>query len=131
MALAERMEGGQEFLRLLLDGRFRRSLANAPLSIRSMTTVELSRVASTRYGSDFRLGRSVFSRGALMAAEMDEYIQQQTDGAKSLKDALRYLLDWTQQNGVIFPEEELPRLLQEGTGVDVSAIHARWLAPQG
>jgi predicted metalloprotease with PDZ domain len=96
-----------------------------------MSTVELSRVASTRYGSDFRLGRNVFSRGALMAAEMDEHIRQQTGGARSLKDGLRHLMEWTKKNGKVLPEGDLTRLLEAGTGVDVSAIHARWLAPQG
>jgi len=130
VALAERLDDGEEFLELLLDRRFRDSLAAAPRSIRRMTTVELSRVASTRYGADFRLGRNVFSRGALMAAEMDAHIRAQTGGARSLKDALRYLLAWARENGTTFPEEELPRLLQEGSGVDVSEIHARWLAPR-
>jgi predicted metalloprotease with PDZ domain len=130
VALAERVEEGEAFLETLLERRCQNSLATAPASIRRMTTVELSRVASTRYGSDFRLGRNVFSRGALMAAEMDAYIRQQTDGTKSLKDGLRHLMAWARKNGKELPEGELNRLLEAGTGVDVSAIHARWLEPQ-
>jgi predicted metalloprotease with PDZ domain len=130
VALAERTEDSEAFLETLLERRFRDSLATAPASIRRMSTVELSRVASTRYGSDFRLGRNVFSRGALMAAEMDAHIREQTDGARSLKDGLRHLMAWTKKNGTVLPEGELTRLLEAGTGVDVSAIHARWLAPQ-
>jgi predicted metalloprotease with PDZ domain len=130
VALAERLERGEEFLERLLDWRFRRPLGEAPSSIRRMSTVELSRVASTRYGTDFRLGRNIFSRGAMMAAEMDAHIREQTGGTKSLKDVLRHLFAWAQQHGPTVPEDELLRLLNEGSGVDLGEIHARWMAPQ-
>ena len=130
VALAEQMEEENDFLELLLEERFRRSLADAPESIRRMTTIDLSRVASTRYGSDFRLGRSIFSRGALMAAEMDETIREATRGAKSLKDGLRHLLGTACETESTVPEDELPRLLLEATGVDVEAVYGRWMGAQ-
>jgi len=128
VALAERLEDGPAFLERLLDNRFRASLADAPASIRRMSTVELSRVASPRYGSDFRLGRNVFSRGALMAAEMDALIRAETGGAKSLRDGLRHLLVWTRGRGGTFRAEDLVARIEEGTGVDVRGVYERWMA---
>ena len=43
-----------------------------PAFIREMPLVPLSRIGSTRYSEDFRTGRTLFSRGALLAAELDE-----------------------------------------------------------
>lgn len=130
VALAKQHEDGEAYLERLLDFRFRNSLETSPPSIRRMTTTELSRVASTRYGSDFRLGRSIFSRGALMAAEMDALIRTETNGAKSLQDALRHLLAWCDENGPTVPARDLLRLLEEGSGVELGDIQARWLAAQ-
>ena len=56
-----------------------------------MNLQELSQTASTLYGLDFRIGRSVFSRGALMAIEMNNYLKERSDGKKSMRDVLRYL----------------------------------------
>ncbi|HEY7698792.1 MAG TPA: hypothetical protein VIE88_10280, partial [Vicinamibacteria bacterium] len=79
----------------LLERRFRQSVATAPAFLLRMPLVELSRVASTRYSEDFRTGRLVFSRGGLMAAEIDERIRQESRGAHRLKDALRHLVSWS------------------------------------
>ena len=65
-----------------------------------------------------------------MAAEMDEKIRAATSGERSLKDALRYLVDWSVIEKRAFTLEELPRLLSEGAGVDVRPIFERWLRPQ-
>ncbi len=65
-----------------------------------------------------------------MAAEMDERIRAETGGAKSLKDALRHLLSWADENGPTVPVETILQLLEEGAGVDLGAVHARWSAPQ-
>ena len=62
----------------MLARRFRSNLISAPPFLRRLTLVELSRVASTRYSEDFRTGRLVFSRGGLMAAALDERIQERT-----------------------------------------------------
>ena len=113
----------------MLDRRFRSNLASAPPFLRRLPLVDLSRVASTRYAEDFRTGRLVFSRGGLMAAAIDDRIQTDTRGAKSLRDALQFLVAWTARERRAFATEELAGLIREATGVDTSAIVAEWLKP--
>jgi predicted metalloprotease with PDZ domain len=115
----------------LLEARFRRNLAEAPPFLRRMSLVELSRVASTRYSEDFRTGRLVFSRGALMAAEMDDSIDRETAGParQGLRDALRALVVWSARHKRAFRIEELPAIFREATGVDTREILERWLKP--
>jgi predicted metalloprotease with PDZ domain len=108
---------------------FRRIIDDSPAFIRRMSLVELSRVGSTRYSEDFRTGRSLFSRGALMAAEMDEHIRERSHGKKSFRDAMRYLMTWTQRTGRAFRLDELPLIIQEGTGVESGHIVEKWLRP--
>lgn len=109
--------------------RFRGTLAEAPRFIREMSMVELSRVASTRYGEDFRTGRNVFSRGALLAAEMDEAIRSATEGERSMRDVLRSLVAWSAEHRRPFRIDELPGIIQQASGVDVSEIFERWMQP--
>jgi predicted metalloprotease with PDZ domain len=130
-ALARRREDGAAYREKKLQDRFRSRLEEAPDFIRRMSAVELSRVASTRYGSDFRTGSNSFARGGLMAAEMDDAIRARTGGSKSLSDALAGLLDWSRRERQAFRLEELPGLLQQGAGVDVRAIYDKWLAAPG
>jgi len=113
----------------MLERRFRGNITSAPDFLKRLSLVELSRVASTRYAEDFRTGRLVFSRGGLMAAAIDDRIQRESNGAKSLRDALRWLVDWTARERRAFTVEELPGLLRTATGVDVSAVVAEWLRP--
>jgi predicted metalloprotease with PDZ domain len=72
---------------------------------------------------------SLFSRGALMAAEMDDKIRTQSSGQKSLRDALRHLMEWSRQNHHAFRTEDLPVIFWEATGVDTSVILNRWMQP--
>ncbi|MGH9816076.1 MAG: hypothetical protein ACRD6I_08365, partial [Candidatus Acidiferrales bacterium] len=65
--------------------RFRATLTEVPPFMLRLPLVELSRIASTRYSEDFRLGRATYSRGGLMAAEMDDYIRASTNGQKRLR----------------------------------------------
>ena len=55
-----------------------------------MTLQELSQTASTMYGSDFRLGRAVYSRGALMAIEMNDYLKE--SGGQNLERCFPLLI---------------------------------------
>lgn len=130
-ALAEAMPSaqGSAFRREHLE-RLGKIVAEAPPFIREMPLLVLSREASFTYTLDFRVGMNTFSRGALMAAEMDERIRKQTGGKKSLRDALRYLLEWTRTNQRPFQTEELSNLLSEGSGVDVHDIVERWMKPR-
>jgi predicted metalloprotease with PDZ domain len=113
----------------MLQRRFRANVESAPPFLRRLPLVELSRVASTRYAEDFRTGRLVFSRGGLMAAAIDDRLAVETRGTKRLKDALRYLVTWSARERRGFAVDELPGLIREATGVDVSAILAEWLRP--
>lgn len=113
----------------MMDARFRGPLSAMPAWLRRMPLVELSRIASTRYAADFRTGQTVFSRGALMAAEMDERIRQRTSGAKSLRDALRFLVAWSGREHRAFRVGEFPELVRQGAGVETSDIVERWLGP--
>jgi len=113
----------------MLERRFRANVATAPGFLTRLPLVELSRVASTRYAEDFRTGRLVFSRGGLMAAAIDDRIQAETKGARSLRDGLRYLVAWTTREQRAFTLDELPDLLRQATGVDVRGVVAEWLRP--
>ena len=113
----------------LLERRFRQNVATAPAFIRRMPLVELSRVASTRYSEDFRTGRTVFSRGGLMAAEVDDRIRQESRGTHRLRDALRHLVSWSRKNERAFEIEELPTIFSEATGVDTRPVFDWWLNP--
>jgi predicted metalloprotease with PDZ domain len=102
---------------------------SAPAFLRRMPLHVLSREASFLYAEDFRTGRNVFARGALMAAEMDDRIKARSEGTKSLRDALRWLLHWSAENRKPFAVEDLPRYFATATGVDVSDILERWMKP--
>jgi predicted metalloprotease with PDZ domain len=113
----------------LLERRFRQNVATAPAFIRRMSLVELSRVASTRYSEDFRTGRTVFSRGGLMAAEIDDRIREESRGTHRLRDALRHLVSWSRKSERAFEIEELPAIFAEVTGVDTRPVFDWWLKP--
>lgn len=103
--------------------RLRAILDEAPPFIRRMPLAALSTSASFLYAADFRFGRSTYSRGALMAAGMDDRIRAATNGAKSLKDGLRALLKSPQP----FRTQDLPVIFRGATGVDVREILERWM----
>jgi len=54
---------------------------------------------------------------------------RKTEGKKSLRDALRYLMDWSEWNHRAFRIEELPVIFHETTGVDTTEILDRWMQP--
>jgi predicted metalloprotease with PDZ domain len=107
--------------------RLRSIVAAAPAFLQRMPMAELSREGSFLYADDFRVGMNLFARGALMAAEMDDRIRAQTEGKKSLRDALRHLMDWSEQNQRAFRTEELPAIFREATGVNTADILDRWM----
>ena len=109
--------------------RLRKIVDDAPPFIREMRLDVLSREASFLYGLDFRTGKNVFARGALMAAEMDDRIRVKTGGKKSLRDALRALLSWSEKNQKPFQLEDMRTIFQSATGVSVQDILDHWLNP--
>jgi predicted metalloprotease with PDZ domain len=113
----------------LVQRRFRSTLTEMPPFLLRLPLVEVSRIASTRYSEDFRTGRTAFSRGGLMAAEMDERIRSASGGQKRLRDALRFLVKWSQREKRGFRVDELPAIFSEATGVETRDILEKWLAP--
>ena len=107
--------------------RLRGIVAAAPAFLQRMPLDELSREGSFLYSDDFRVGMNLFARGALMAAEMDDRVRAQTEGKKSLRDALRHLIDWSEQNQRAFRTEELPAIFREATAVNTADILDRWM----
>jgi predicted metalloprotease with PDZ domain len=106
-------------------------LSGIPGFIRTMPLLELSRVGSLMYSADFRIGRTLFGKGALMALEIDQMIRERTNGKKRLRDSLRSLVKWGEQSGRAFRHEELPGLIAKPVGLDereVAKIFQRWLA---
>ena len=110
-------------------GWMRQIVTDAPPFIKKMSLETLSREASFLYAVDFRTGKNIFSRGALMAAEMDDRIRAKTNGQKSLRDALRALLAWSEKNQRAFELEEMMQIFTQSTGVDVRDILKRWQEP--
>jgi predicted metalloprotease with PDZ domain len=127
-ALADTMPEAQgaAYRQAMLDS-LRRTLDGMPGFIRTMPLVALSRIASTRYSEDFRTGRTLFARGALLAAELDARIRERSAGRRRARDAFRYLVAWSLKSGRAFRIDELPGLFREATGVDSSDVWERWL----
>jgi len=129
MALAPGTPDPAVFRQSMLARRFQRNLDEAPPFLARLPLVDLSRIASTRYSEDFRTGRLVFSRGGLMAAEMDDRIRTASGDRKSLRDALRALVAWSARERRGFTIDELPALFRESTGVDTRDVMEKWLQP--
>jgi predicted metalloprotease with PDZ domain len=127
-AVAAELPDGEQFRAGQLE-RLRSILAEAPPFIRRMPLSVLSREASFLYSADFRTGMNTFARGALMAAEMDEKIAHDSGGKRSLRDALRALLVWSEAHHTAFDPDELPQRFRAATGVDVREIFERWQRP--
>ena len=73
---------------------------------------------------------TLFSKGALMAAEMDQVIRRQTHGRKRLRDALRALVSWGERSRRAFRITEFSGLIARPVGVNEQSIRAvmnRWL----
>ena len=113
----------------LIDGRFRKSLVDAPEFINRLSLIELSRAASTKYSEDFRYGRNVFSRGAMMALELDERIREMSAGKKRFRDVMRFLMTWNKRERRPFKVPEIPSIIIEATGVEVRSVIDRWMKP--
>ncbi|MFI5187152.1 MAG: hypothetical protein ACHQF0_10530 [Chitinophagales bacterium] len=109
-----------------LKKRFYANIYEADPLIKKMSLQELSQEASLMYATDFRLGMAVFSRGAMMAIEMDNYLKEKSNGKKSMKDVLRYLYHWSKENERAFTMEEFPLLINKASGIDLTAIYSKW-----
>lgn len=112
-----------------LKNTFNNNTFKTAPELKKLSLSQLSQLASTTYGVDFRIGRSVYARGALMALEMNTYLLEKTGGKKSMKDVLHYLYQWAKQNQRPFTLEEFPQLLSKAVEVDLSEIYQKWQKP--
>ena len=109
---------------------FKQIISSAPDYIQTKSLTELSLLGSTQYSLDFNIGRNLYARGALMAHDIDLYIQQETNGEKSFQDALLALLKWTETNNRAFEYNEISQIITTGVGVDISEIWNSWQGPR-
>ena len=112
-----------------LRANFFNSTYNTSSLIKKMSLQQLSQTASTMYGSDFRIGRAIYSRGALMAIEMNEYLKKESGGKKSMKDVFRFLYNWSKESKRPFTMEEFPLLINKACSIDLIAIYKKWQLP--
>lgn len=105
---------------------FKKTLKEAPDYIKQKSLKELSILGSTQYSLDFRIGKNLFSRGALLAHDLDIFIQKETEGKKSFKDAILGLLKWTENNKRAFKYNEIELIMSEATGIDLSNVWSKW-----
>ncbi len=71
-----------EYRNYFIKNRFEYYFNLAPIFIKQMPLEYLSMIASSLYSTDFRTGSNLFSRGALMAKDIDEFIQLKTQKQK-------------------------------------------------
>lgn len=83
-AMANALSSNQsyEYREYFIKNRFEYYFNLAPLFIKQMSLEYLSMVASSLYSTDFRTGSNLFSRGALMAKDIDDLIQLKTQKQK-------------------------------------------------
>lgn len=108
---------------------FRQHLAAAPDFITQLSLRELSRLGSTQYSLDFRIGKNLFSRGALLAHDLDVHIQRETQGRKSFKDAVLGLLEWTATHQRAFGYDDIEPILSAAVGVPLKGVWEAWQGP--
>ena len=80
-----------EYRQYFIKNRFERYFNATPLFIKHMSLEYVSMIASSLYSADFRTGTNVFSRGALLAKEIDEFIQSKTQKRKQVKQKMRLI----------------------------------------
>jgi predicted metalloprotease with PDZ domain len=105
---------------------FNNVVENAPTFIWEKSLRELSLLGSTQYSLDFRIGKNLFSRGALLARELDVFIQQESKGTKSFKDAVLGLMKWTEEKNRAFDYDEIEPIMSTATGIDLKNIWQKW-----
>ncbi len=69
---------------------------------------------------------SYYQKGSLVALGLDLLIRTKTAGAKSLDDVMRHLWRHYGEASAGVPEDAMPAIVKEATGVDVRREVARW-----
>ena len=126
--IAGEAEADRAALRSAQRARRQEILSNFPALFRTTPLVDLSRVGSTQYSEDFRIGQSLYCRGAILADELDTAIRERAAGGRSLRDSIRAMMVWSAREKRGFRIDELARLIGEPVGVDVGPVLAKGLA---
>lgn len=122
---------GDEARRALLAFRFEAAARDSGPPLGGRSVPELSRIASQRYSEEFRFAQAVFSRGAMMAAAIDDRIRRETGGRQTFREVARALLARCAADPAPVTAAGLGLLIQETTGVRVDDLIAAGLAPRG
>ncbi|HEY1057540.1 MAG TPA: PDZ domain-containing protein [Limnobacter sp.] len=69
---------------------------------------------------------SYYTKGALIALCLDSHIRASTQGTRSLDDVMRLMWQKKGSEQAGLGESEFPALVQEATGVEVSALIQQW-----
>jgi hypothetical protein len=95
-----------------MSQRVNDSIHETGTSVKSKTVplLELSRVGSLMYSEDFRTGRTLFSKGALMAEEIDVLIRQKTGGKKQLRNSFHAMMSWTEKSATRVSSRRVARV---------------------
>ncbi len=109
--------------------RFNKIVSTAPEYINKKSLRKLSLLGSSQYAADFRIGKNLFARGALLAYELDKKIIKQSNGSKSFKDAVIALMGFTKKNNRAFEYEEIEQIITKAVGIDISDIWVKWQEP--
>ena len=120
--------GDREHLRTVQRDHWKGVIERFPGLLRNTPLIDLSRVGSTQYSEDFRIGQALFCRGALFADDLDATIRSRAAGGRSLRDSIRAMMVWSAREKRGFRMDELPRLIGEPVGVDVGSVFSKWLA---
>jgi predicted metalloprotease with PDZ domain len=108
---------------------FERNCYKANPTIKEMSLQELSQTASMMYATDFRLGMAVVARGAMMAIEMNSYLEKKSSGKKSMQDVIKYIYRWSKDKNRPFELKEFPLLINQACGIDLTMIYNKWQLP--
>ncbi|UJR17266.1 hypothetical protein I4U23_004161 [Adineta vaga] len=119
----------EQYRDYLMKNRFEYFYHLAPLFIQQMPLKYLSTIASSFYAIDFRTGSHLFARGALMARDIDDWIQSKTQKQKSLRDGIVYMIKWSECNSykVAFTMEQFPMFFLNATDIDITPVLNKWL----
>lgn len=68
---------------------------------------------------------SYYTKGALIALVLDQMIRRETDGRQSLDDVMRLLWERYGRRDIGLDEDEIERVIEESTGIDLRKFFAQ------
>jgi predicted metalloprotease with PDZ domain len=108
---------------------FNSIMDQAPEYIQEMSLKDLSVLGSTQYSADFRIGKNLFARGALLAYEIDQKIRSDSNEQRSFKSAINGLYKWSDEHKRAFEYDEIINILSSSSQTDLKVIWEKWQQP--